>query len=300
MNNEQRKKEAKKRQNANRRQVYAWNKVGKAPIWYVRLPMGLDTCSHCLMLAAVGPMPAYSDNVDWIAATHPSCQCIVVQVYGPEDWIDDDPRIQYAQDRYNAAFNTLQQEYPDKPWMWDSPHIEAEMRRQQSAWNAAIADARAAVGSNDYQLVYQELTRKGGKGVYDKNGLLNETTYNALVNAVIRKGGVVIRGTEYAEKHLDDVGAEASHIGDVILFRKNPTISAVLEETYHFGQTKDLPEGFEFGKRERILLEIDAQEWLLSQTAAYGIPENEVQLTKLNLEMWKQKLIEFDQGEQID
>ena len=61
-------------------------------------------------------------------------------------------------------------------------------------------------------------------------------TFNNLTISVRKKGANILRGGEEVERHLDMVGADASTIGDTILFRQDVCISEVLEETYHFMQ----------------------------------------------------------------
>ena len=65
---------------------------------------------------------------------------------------------------------------------------------------------------------------------------VNEALYNSQKNYVERHGGLVIRGGEDVERHLDGMGADASHIGGTIFLRSDANTSEVLEEVYHFQQ----------------------------------------------------------------
>lgn len=49
----------------------------------------------------------------------------------------------------------------------------------------------------------------------------------------------IIRGTEEAERYLDFMNAEASNLGtDIVFFRKNVSISSILEENHHIKQNR--------------------------------------------------------------
>ena len=75
--------------------------------------------------------------------------------------------------------------------------------------------------------------------------------------------------------------------------RDDATISDVLEEMYHAKQ--DRLQMFGDTLTEEVLLrrEIDAQEYLLSLTNKYKIPDDEVETTKGNLEHYKTKLLKL-------
>lgn len=49
---------------------------------------------------------------------------------------------------------------------------------------------------------------------------LSDTEFNNLTIAAKKKGAIIIRGTKEAEEHLLKNGAEASTIGDVLIFGK--------------------------------------------------------------------------------
>lgn len=140
-----------------------------------------------------------------------------------------------------------------------------------------------------------ELTRKANKS---RKGFkfISDETFNNLTISARKKGAIIIRGTREAEEHLDKVGAAASIVGDVLIFRKNVCISEVLEETYHFEQNlseanNDKPEPL-----RSILNEIAAKEYLLENSRKYNIPRNEVELTQRQLESYRKRLIEYQEG----
>ena len=119
---------------------------------------------------------------------------------------------------------------------------------------------------------------------------MNEALYNSQKNYVERHGGVVLRGGEEVERHLDSVHADASHIGGAILPRENATTSDVLEEVFHFqqdirGDYSDRPD-----KEMGILREIDAQRYLIDVAERYNIPEDETRQTRAALAEYEKSL----------
>ena len=113
--------------------------------------------------------------------------------------------------------------------------------------------------------------------------IISEDTFNKLTIQVRKNGGIILRGTDEIEKHLNDMGANAANIGDVLLFRKEVCLSEVLEETYHFMQNKS---GLNDDKPEPIrtyLNEIDAKQYLINNANKLKIPRIETELTKRQL-----------------
>lgn len=121
---------------------------------------------------------------------------------------------------------------------------------------------------------------------------VNEALYNSQKNYVERHGGIVMRGGDEVERHLDSMNADASHIGGVIFLREDANTSEVLEEVYHFKQRQrgDYP-GYDDTIRA-LLMERDAQRYLISVAEQYNIPESETRQTELALEYYLKKLKE--------
>ena len=84
--------------------------------------------------------------------------------------------------------------------------------------------------------------------------------------------------------------ATAVTIGDVIYFRPDATVSDVLEEVYHFEQNRKGLNSEYSSKQRTILNEIDAKEYLLSVKDKYRIPEEEIELTEIQLESYKKQM----------
>ena len=89
---------------------------------------------------------------------------------------------------------------------------------------------------------------------------------------------------------------EALSIGNIIIFRKNPSASAVFEEVIHFAQGK--AGKINSSPYSQILCEIEAAEKLLKNRIAYAITNEEIQSTIIRLNSEKAKLkILMERGE---
>lgn len=129
-------------------------------------------------------------------------------------------------------------------------------------------------------------TREGFKFISDK-------TFDKLTIQARKNGAIILRGTKDIEEHLDKMGAAASNIGDVLLFRKNVCVSEVLEEIYHFEQNKVKLNNDKKEPLRTILNEIDAKQYLLDNASKYQIPRKEIELTQKQLESYKNQLKKY-------
>lgn len=148
--------------------------------------------------------------------------------------------------------------------------------------------------SNSGIMNVKETFRKP-KNARDGVKFISDEMFDKLTIAAKKKGAVIIRGTEEAERHLDAVNAAASNIGDILMFRKDVCISEVLEETYHFEQNIQHLNDEKGEPLRSILNEIDAKQYLLENAAKYKIPRNELELTKKQLEDYKKQLKEYEE-----
>lgn len=142
-----------------------------------------------------------------------------------------------------------------------------------------------------------EQFRKKGE-THQKEGeggrkIVPQSMYNRLTKKAIKQGAVIVRGGADVRKHLDERGATASTIGNLILFRDDVTKTETLEEIYHFRQNlfgvnadKDILEQY-------LLNEIDAQKYLISVADTYKIPYNEREETKQSLKRYERELEEW-------
>ena len=124
---------------------------------------------------------------------------------------------------------------------------------------------------------------------------VSEERYNQLI-IPLKKMGVTIYRNEDSERHLDFLGVEADTIGTHdVLFRKQVSISAILEETHHIKQNRRGMNDDKESSLRTILNEIDAKEYLLRVASKYGIPREEIEATKIQLEQYKKDLSEYNE-----
>ena len=141
-----------------------------------------------------------------------------------------------------------------------------------------------------------ELLREGNNR-RDGFKFISDTTFNDLTIKARKNGALIIRGTKEVEEHLDIAEAAASIVGDVLLFREEVCISEVLEETYHFEQNLKGLNNDKCEPLRSILNEIDAKEYLLRNASKFKIPRKEIEITKEQLESYKNELQKLKRGE---
>lgn len=123
--------------------------------------------------------------------------------------------------------------------------------------------------------------------------IIDQPTYNKLTKKFLKNDGIIIRG-EAAEKHLEG-RAYASYVrgGNITFIKDEATVSDVLEEMFHAEQDRKNVFG-NLAEREMVLRrEIQAQEYLLSQTEKYKIPVSEIEVTKKNLKDYRIELEQY-------
>lgn len=143
-----------------------------------------------------------------------------------------------------------------------------------------------------------EMTRKAGythqKVTAEGTKVISQPLYNKLTNPIEKVGGLVLRGTPDVEEHLQKQGATALQVGDVIMFRSDATISDVLEETHHFWQNRRRMNDDKPIDIRTALNEIEAKEHLINVAEKYKIPVEETELTKQQLEYYRNLLEELE------
>lgn len=125
----------------------------------------------------------------------------------------------------------------------------------------------------------------------------NKPTYNKLTSDFIRRGGKIITG-EAAAAFLKYSNAYASYIvnQNLIFISNEPTVSDILEETYHATQDRmKLYSNYSY-QEMMYLREIDAQNYLISVAKKYKIPIEEQEVTKNNLKFYEEALKKFREG----
>lgn len=156
------------------------------------------------------------------------------------------------------------------------------------------------------------LDKSGGSGIIEmtrrKSGvhrrtnarnlqIIDKPTYNKLTSDFLKHDGIIIRGEE-AAKHLGDTHS-ASYLPSLntAFIRDDATISEVLEEMYHAEQDRKNMFGDTLTAEVWLRREIDAQKHLLSLSEKYKIPQEEIEVTKGNLEQYEAELKKLLGGE---
>lgn len=137
-----------------------------------------------------------------------------------------------------------------------------------------------------------ELTRKTNNSRGNLK-FISDATFDKLTISAKKKGAIIFRGTEEAERHLDFMNAAASNLDNILFFRKDVCISEVLEETYHFEQNLAKMNNDKGEPLRSILNEIDAKEYLLKNAAKFKIPRKEIEITQKQLESYRKQLEEI-------
>lgn len=119
---------------------------------------------------------------------------------------------------------------------------------------------------------------------------ISKQLFNQITKPVVEAGGQVIVGGEEVIKHLMDMDAYSSQIGDILMFRPDATVSDVVEEVFHFWQERR-GDYNDYPLEERIILrEIDAKKHLIKVAKRYRIPSEETELTRRELEKYERDL----------
>ena len=97
-----------------------------------------------------------------------------------------------------------------------------------------------------------------------RRGRGSDRHFNELTISARKKGAKIIYGDPEWEQHLIDNDAAASTIGDTLIFRRQVSVSEVLEDVRHFeqnlmGLNDDKPSDL-----RTILNEIEAREFILN------------------------------------
>ena len=125
---------------------------------------------------------------------------------------------------------------------------------------------------------------------------ISDERFDQLTIAARKQGATIMRGTDEIEEHLNAMGASASTIGDVLLFKKDVCICEVLEETHHFMQNLRSMNNDKGEPLRTILNEIDAKNFVIMNAEKYKVPRNEVELMERQLASYQRQLTEYLKG----
>jgi hypothetical protein len=143
----------------------------------------------------------------------------------------------------------------------------------------------------------KELHRKAE--IPERKGI-SDARFNQLTIDSRKKGAVIVKGGTWANNHLDEMGANASSLGNWLIFRDDVTISEVLEETYHFNQYLDKLYWDKDPELARILQEIEAKKYLIENRKKYRIPRVEDEESRQHLKYYQEELKKWKEGHDED
>lgn len=174
--------------------------------------------------------------------------------------------------------------YVSRSMMTDAEFFKATGRHFSST-GLTDTDEDGIINNKEMFKRYDD-ARKGFKFISDKR-------FDQLTIEARKKGAIILRGTEEIERHLDDMEASASTIGNMLLFKKDVCVSEVLEETHHFIQNIEKMNNDKREPWRTILNEIDAREFILNNAKKYRVPRDELDLLTRQLESYKRQLEEL-------
>ncbi|MFQ9716888.1 MAG: phage minor capsid protein [Blautia sp.] len=221
------------------------------------------------------------------------------------------PRCKDSHTTYFSGISTA-----DDTWTKEELEAIEQAVRDETKQQYAIRQAARFARLTEYSLdpdnrTYYEKKEKQWKSIVkaDDSGIMelqrkkastrgdvkaiSEETFNNLTIAARKKGAIIIRGTQEAEEHLERMGAAAANIGDVLIFRREVSISEVLEEVHHFKQNLAKMNHDKSEPLRSILNEIDAKEFLLANAEKYKIPRSETDLTRKQLQSYRSQLEKY-------
>lgn len=91
----------------------------------------------------------------------------------------------------------------------------------------------------------------------------------------------------------------ASTIVDTVFLRSDCIVSDVLEEMYHFEQNRNGLNADKNAVLRKILNKIDTQEYLLTQSEKYIIPQEEIEVTNQSLLDYQKQLEKYYKEEEL-
>lgn len=172
----------------------------------------------------------------------------------------------------------------------------AGLREQKERMNVVYdknSDLKSQKQSGKIEMYHRDNDGKDGF-VYISDRRFDQLTIEARKN-----GAEIIRGTPEVEKHLEDMGATASSAGNILFFKKNVTVSEVLEETRHFDQYLS---GLNTDKGAKLMIplnEIEAKQFVIDNAAKYKVPRKEVEHLRKQIESYKKELDAIKEEENV-
>lgn len=200
---------------------------------------------------------------------HPNCRCSTAA------WEDDA--------EYEAWLDYLDNGGSTEEW---NDRGKTLWQNSQKSAKPVENSKTGAIMNSVEMLKRRSEKREGFKTISDKQ--FNDLTIEAKKN-----GATILRGTPDVEKHLEDMGAFASTLGDILMFRADATIGDVLEETHHFMQNLNKINDDKGEPLRTYLNEIDAKRFIIDNAGKYRVPRNEIDLAQDELEYYEKLLDEY-------
>ncbi len=267
------------------------------------IPSG-DTCAFCIMLASNGWQYASKKVLKGNHASHihANCDCAFAVRFDEKSSYGS-----YNPDKYAAIYNNAEgSKWQDK--------LNAMRRENYKVNKDEINEQKRIAYAARKERKNGKFTNNGKDGIINsdvlthrktgENGreIINKAVYSKITGSAIKKGAEVVTATSENGllRYLDERGATAVTLDNVIILREDATTTEVLEEAYHFNQNR---RGLnkQYGTLQRTIMnEIDAQEYLISVADKYKIPTAETEETEAILDSYKRQREELKKAGEWD
>ena len=268
------------------------------------VPSG-DSCAFCIALTSRGWETASQKALKGNHAQHihANCDCTYAIRFDGESKYESYNPDKYKEIYDNASdgnsyekINAIRRE----KYKLNKDKINASKRMNYESLKSRKASGAVAKSGKDGIMGSDGLThRKTGENGRE---IINKAVYNKITGSAVKKGAEVVTATSENGllRYLDERGATAVTIDNVIILREDATTTEVLEEAYHFNQNhKGLNK--QYGTLQRTIMnEIDAQEYLISVADKYKIPTEETEETKAILDSYKRQRDELRKAGEWD
>lgn len=263
--------------------------------YWAWIPHG-DTCAFCITLASRGWQKASRKSLKNGHAEHihANCDCTyAVSFDGDTQYGDYDPD-QYLE-MYENAEGTSSKDKINSLRRQKYQQNKDKINAQKRAAYAERKERSGLTGERSGGIILTEMYRaKDRTRKREGYSFISDKRFDDITIPARKNGAIILRGGEDIEQHLDSVGANAACLNDILMFRKNVTVSEALEETRHFEQNRKRMNFDKPDDLRDILNEIDAKQYIIDNSAKYGIPKREIDETREQLSMYQKRLKEYE------
>lgn len=194
----------------------------------------------------------------------------------------------------NAKLREAQKDQRDLIKEANKNEVVLDRNYNREVYNKMMSDLGASKltnGSNGGNIENEEMFREETLD-RSKYSFISKDTFNNFMKDAEAKGITYLQNEE-VEEHLNKYGAGAATIYNIMFFRKDVTISEVLEEMHHAEQNLNKLNDDKEAPLRSILNEIETKEYLLKISEKFKIPKLEVEETKKQLEEYKKALEDY-------